>query len=286
MHHQDGFFNNPRIHYQAWFPENKPKAILLIVHGIAEYSGRYMNLVNHFVPLGYAVYGFDHPGHGKSEGARVYVERFEDFTDTIKTYYDMIRSWHPELPVFIVGHSMGGLITVCYLLDHQQDFAGAVLSGPSVKVPDHISPVTIALGRILSRILPKFGIIKLEADGICRDPAVVQEYLNDPLVCTGKVTARLGAELLKATERITSEAQKINLPVLIVHGEKDKLVECDGSRSFYEKISSTEKALKIYPELYHEVFNEPERELVLRDVENWTESILETYRFNEGKKIY
>jgi acylglycerol lipase len=116
------------------------------------------------------------------------------------------------------------------------------------KVPGHISPVTIALGRILSTILPKFGIVKIIADGICCDPAVVQEYLNDPLVCTGKVTARLGAELLKATERITAEAQKINLPVLIVHGGEDKLVECDGSTSFYEKISSTEKSLKIYPE--------------------------------------
>jgi alpha-beta hydrolase superfamily lysophospholipase len=108
MHHQYGFFNDPRIYYQAWLPENKPKAVLLIVHGIAEHSGRYMNLVNHFVPLGYAVYGFDHPGHGKSEGARVYIERFEEFTDTIKNYYDMIRSWHPELPVYIIGHSRAG----------------------------------------------------------------------------------------------------------------------------------------------------------------------------------
>lgn len=275
MYHQDGFFNDPRIHYQAWLPANDPEAILLIIHGIAEHSGRYMNLVNHFVPMGYAVYGFDHPGHGKSEGERVYIERFEDFTDTIKTYYDMIRSWYPKLPVFLVGHSMGGLIAACYLLDHQQDFVGAVLSGSSVKVPDHISPVTVTLGRILSRILPKFGIIKLEADGICRDPAVVQNYLSDPLVCTGKITARLGAELFKATRRITAEAENINLPMMIVHGGTDILVECDASRLFYEKIGSTEKALKIYPGLYHEVFNEPERDQFLKDMEDWIELVLE-----------
>jgi alpha-beta hydrolase superfamily lysophospholipase len=185
--------------------------------------------------------------------------------ETIKTYYEMIRTWYPELPVYIIGHSMGGLIAATYLLDHQQEFAGAVLSGPSHKVPSHISPVTVALGRILSKILPKFGIVKIIADGISRDPAVVQNYLNDPLVCTGKVTARLGAELLKATQRITTEAHKINLPVLIVHGGADKLVESDGSRSFYEKISSTRKFLKIYSGLYHEVFNEPERKKVLRD---------------------
>jgi len=153
MHHQDGFFNDRQIYYQTWFPENEPKAILLIIHGIAEHSGRYMNLVNQFVPLGYAVCGFDHPGHGKSKGTRVYVEQFEDFTETIKTYYDMIRSWHPKLPMVLIGHSMGGLIAACYLLDHQQDFAGVVLSGPSVKVLAKRNPILSwqASGLLLKR---------------------------------------------------------------------------------------------------------------------------------------
>jgi len=101
MNHQEGFFNESRIFYQAWLPESDSKAVLLIIHGLAEHSGRYMNVVNHFIPLKYAVYGFDHMGHGKSGGARVYVERFQDFTDTIKTYYDMIQIWQPGKPIFI-----------------------------------------------------------------------------------------------------------------------------------------------------------------------------------------
>jgi len=274
MNHQEGFFNESRIFYQAWLPESDSKAVLLIIHGLAEHSGRYMNVVNHFIPLRYAVYGFDHIGHGKSGGARVYVERFQDFTDTIKTYYDMIQTWQPGKPIFIIGHSMGGLITAVYLLDHQQDFAGAVLSGPGVKIPDHISSGTITIAKIFSRLVPKLGLIKIEADGISRDPAVVREYINDPLICTGKVTARLAGELLGATQRITAEADKITLPVLIVHGGADKLVGNDASRLFHDRISSVNKTIKVYPGLYHEVFNELGWRSVLRDVEQWIGAVL------------
>ena len=281
MTHQEGTFTGPhdsKIYCQAWLPDTDPKAVILFVHGLAEHSGRYMNLVNHFVPLGYAVYGFDHLGHGKSDGPRVYVERFQDFTDTIKTYYDMIQAWQPGKPVYLIGHSMGGLISAVYLLDHQKDFAGAVLSGASVKIPKHISSATISIGKIFSKILPKFGLIQLEADGVSRDPAVVQAYVNDPLVCTGKVTARLAGELLGATRRIMSEAEKIVLPILILHGGADKLVESDASRWFHDRIRSTDKTLKIYPGLYHEVFNEPEHRNVLRDVEGWLNTTVPTTR--------
>jgi len=253
MTHQEGTFTGPhdsKIYYQAWLPDTDPKAIILLVHGLAEHSGRYMNLVNHFVP-------------------RVYVERFRDFTYTIKTYFDMIQAWQPGKPVYLIGHSMGGLICAVYLLDHQKDFAGSVLSGASVKIPKHISPITITIEKIFSKILPKFGLIQLEADGVSRDPGVVQAYVTDPLVCTGKVTARLAGELLGATQRIMSEAEKIVLPILILHGGADKLVESDASRWFHDRIRSTDKTLKIYPGLYHEVFNEPEHGVVLRDVERW-----------------
>ena len=175
----------------------------------------------------------------------------------------------PGKPIFLVGHSMGGLISAVYLLDHQQDFAGAVLSGASVKIPDHISAVTIMAGKVFSKLLPKFGLLKLEDDGVSRDPAVVQAYISDPLVCTGKVSARLAGELLGATQRITAEAEKITLSILILHGGADKLVECDASKAFYDRIRSPDKTLKIYHGLYHEVFIEPERGAVLGDVEGW-----------------
>ncbi|MGZ3589467.1 MAG: alpha/beta hydrolase [Thermodesulfobacteriota bacterium] len=279
MKHQEGFFKgvrDTRIFFQNWLPEGEPKAILLIVHGLAEHSGRYMNLVNHFVPLGYAVHGFDHPGHGKSDGTRVYVERFEDYTDTIKVYFDRMR---PAKPVFLVGHSMGGLIAALYLLDHQREMTGAVLSGPAVKVPGKITPTTVLVGKMFSALMPRFGLLGLDAEGVSRDPAVVQAYINDPLVHSGKITARLAAEMLKAMQHISAQASKITLPIMIVQGTADRLVDPAGARMLYDAVGSADKEIKIYEGFYHEVFNEPERERVLHDVERWIEVHLDSRKF-------
>ncbi len=277
MKQLEGYFKSIRdtnIYYQYWLPEGEPKAILLVAHGISEHSGRYMNVVNHFVPAGYAVYGIDHIGHGKSDGKRVCVERFQDYTKTLKKYFDMIRGWQPIKPIFLVGHSMGGLISSAYLLEHQDELAGAVLSGPGIKVPDNISNAVIFAGKILSVVMPKAGIIQLDAEGICRDPAVVDAYVNDPLVYTGKITARLSAEMLKTIQHVTGSAIKIRLPIMIVQGGSDKLVDPSGAQLLYDSVSSEDKTIKIYDGLYHEVFNEPEHGQVLDDVKVWLESHL------------
>ena len=208
-------FEMPTSIFQSWLPESEPKAVLLIVHGLAEHSGRYINIVNHFVPLGYAVYGMDHLGHGKSDGTRVYVKRFEDYTNMLKIYFDRIRRWQPGKPIFLVGHSMGGLISAVFLLDHQAELTGAVLSGAAVKVSDNITPAILVVGKILSALMPRFGLIGLDAKGVCRDPAVVQAYVSDPLVFKGKTTARLAAEMRKAMQYVSAAATKITLPIMI-----------------------------------------------------------------------
>ena len=277
MNHTEGRFQTPKganIYYQHWQPEDDPRAILFIVHGLAEHSGRYLNVVNHFVPRGYAVYGLDHIGHGKSDGTRVCLERFSDFTEPLKAYFDMIQGWHPGKPVFLVGHSMGGLIGSVYLLEHQDELKGAVLSAPAVKVSDTISPVTITIGKLLSGILPKAGLMALDANAISKDKAVVSAYINDPLVYTGKVTARLAAEMLSAMKRVTAEANTIRLPILLLQGSADRLVDPGGAKMLHEKASATDKTLKVYDGLFHEIFNEPEHEQVLKDVEAWLETHL------------
>jgi len=278
MKHQEGYLKSNRatdIYYQCWLPDEEPKAVLLVVHGLAEHSGRYMNLVNHFVPDGYAVYGIDHFGHGKSEGKRVYVERFEDFTKTLKIYFDSIRKWQPETPIFLIGHSMGGLIGTAYLLEHQSELSGAVLSGPGVKLPDHISQLTIFAGKILSVLMPKAGVAPLNYDGISRDPAVVDAYIKDPLVHTGKITARLATELIKTIHHVTKQAGKIKLPIMIAQGSEDRIVNPSGAQDLYDLVSSEDKTIKFYDGLYHEIFNEPEQDQVLNDVQQWIEKHLE-----------
>lgn len=278
MKHQEGYLKSNRatnVYYQYWLPRDTPKAIFLIVHGLAEHSGRYMNLVNHFVPQGYAVYGIDHIGHGKSEGKRVYVEQFQDFTKTLKTYFDFIRENQPETPIFLIGHSMGGLIGAAYLLEHQNELSGAVLSGPAIKIPENISQTTILAGKIFSVILPKLGVAPLVFEGISRDPDVVDAYINDPLVYTGKITARLAAELLKTMGHVTEHAEKIQLPIMIAQGSEDSLVDPGGAQLLYDLVDSGDKTIKLYDGFYHEIFNEPEHVQVLNDVQLWIEKQLE-----------
>jgi len=272
MKHIEGNFTgvrNIKIFHQAWLPEGNVNAVLFIVHGLGEHSGRYQNVVNHFVPLGYAIYALDHLGHGKSEGEREMVVRFEDFTGTLTIFYKMVTGWQPGKPVFLLGHSMGGLIASYYLLDQQSGFKGAVISAPAIKIGESITPVTIMLGKILSKLAPGMGMLGLDVNTISRDPQVVTAYANDPLVFHGKTPARLAGEMLRGMLRVTAEVGKIKLPFIVLQGSEDKLVDPRGAQMLYDGSSSTDKTIKVYEGLYHEVFNEPERARVLGDVEAW-----------------
>jgi alpha-beta hydrolase superfamily lysophospholipase len=272
MNHIEGNFKgvrNANIFYQAWLPDGDVKAVLFVVHGLGEHSGRYMNHVNRFVPLGYAAYGLDHIGHGKSDGPREVIDRFTDFTDTLKIYYEMVKGWQPGKPIFILGHSLGGLITCTYLLDNQDKFKGAIISAPAVKIPANISQTTITMGKILSAVAPRTGLLALDATGVSRDPEVVKAYVADLLVFHGKTPARLAAEMLGAMQRVTAEAAKITLPFIAVQGGADKLIDPGGAQMLYDKAGSKDKTLKVYEGLYHEVHNEPEREVMFKDLESW-----------------
>jgi alpha-beta hydrolase superfamily lysophospholipase len=275
VNHQDRFFRGIRdakIYYQAWLPDGEPKAALLIVHGLAEHSGRYTNVVKHFVPRGYAAYGLDLIGHGRSDGARAFVRDFAEYTGTVGTYLGMVRGWQPEMPIFLLGHSLGALIGACCFLDYPSSLAGAVLSGTSVQMPDNITPAIVLIAKALSTLAPKIKVQAIESEWVSRDPDVVRVYKDDPLVYTGGITARTGVELLKAQQRAMAEASRITLPILMVHGGDDRLTPLAGARAFYETIGSADKTLKVYGGLYHEVYNEPEREQVLSDVEAWLEA--------------
>lgn len=274
-HHQDTFndYKNNTIYYQSWLPKGDIKALILVVHGLGEHSGRYTNLVNHVIPLDYGVYSWDHIGHGRSDGMRKYIDRFPDFTNVVAQYFQQIKLAHPELPIFILGHSMGGLITADYLLDHQADFKGAIFSAPALKVAGGVNPFTLYGGKLLSAIYPKFGMAPLDSSAITRDLKVLEESRKDPLTNYGKTSVRLLAELVDAMARFKEEAKTLTLPILVLQGSDDQVVDPTGANLLYESVSSTDKTLKIYPDLYHEVFHEPERESVLADVEEWLERV-------------
>lgn len=272
MKHIEGNFNGVRsgsIYYQGWLPDGVAKATIIIVHGLGEHCGRYMNVVDHFAPLGCAIYGMDLLGHGKSDGEREVIDRFKDFTDNLTIFYNMVKVWQPDKPIFLLGHSLGGLIAAFYLIDHQSNFKGAIISAPMTSIPENISPFTVTLGKILSALLPRAGIIGLDPTGVSRDPEVVKAYVNDPLVFHGKTPSRLAAELLVAIQRVIAEGNKITLPLITLQGTADKLVNPNDAKRLFDLASSKDKTLKTYPGLFHEVFNEPERTVVLKDVETW-----------------
>ena len=272
MNYTNGQFTGAQgaaIYYQAWLPEGDVKAAILLVHGLGEHASRYTHLIGHLTLLGYSVYAIDHIGHGKSEGTRKHIDRFSDFTDSLHTFFERVKQWHGDKPLFLLGHSMGGLISAHYLLTHQQSFAGAILSAPALKISDDVPWLKVMLGKLFAVITPKMGILPVNPSKVSRDPEVVTAYMNDPLIHKGMASVRLASELLKAMQRVHAGAKQITLPLLILQGTNDAIVHPEGAQEFYDEVGSVDKTLKLYDGLYHEVFNEPEKEQVLDDLKKW-----------------
>ena len=272
MQHTDGKFtgrNNFNLYWQAWLPDGVPVAVLVVVHGIAEHSGRYSNLVNYFVPKGYAVYSFDLRGHGKSEGIRSYVERFSYYLDDLKIFYNIVREENQNAKIFLVGHSMGSTIAIAYAIEHQRELNGLIVSGTTLKAGASINQLTILMAKILSILAPKMGVSALDANLISRDKAVVDAYVHDPLNYTGKLRARWGTELLKTMIRLQSKISELSLPILIMQGSADRISDPSSSTMLFDGVKSKDKSLKLYEGFYHEIFNDPERQQVFLDMETW-----------------
>ena len=244
------------LYYQYWLPPGESKAILMVAHGFAEHSGRYTHVAGYFVERGYAVYALDHRGHGRSEGERVYVEQFTDYVDDLKTFYDIIRKDNPGKKIFLIGHSMGSAITLLYTARYQDELAGMVTSGGGIGSSDESSQPR----RPANQPLP--------TDFLSRDPAVIEAYVNDPLVYRGPVPNRLGGMMGDIAEVVPL----IKIPALIMAG--DDVADGARSQNLFEKLGSEDKTIKRYYGLRHEIFNEPEQLQVFSDLEAWLEDHL------------
>ncbi|MHA1451027.1 MAG: lysophospholipase [Candidatus Hodarchaeales archaeon] len=277
-HHESNFTskNGYSVYYQYWRPEGTPpKAVVQISHGICEHSGRYVNVVNHLVPAGFAVYSNDHHGHGKTDGTRMYVEKFQNIIDDLLQMNEIIREKEGDIPIFLLGHSMGATISILYSEQHQETLTGLILSGCGLRVGEKINPMIISLSAILSKFLPKLKIDpKIDPETISHDPDTITAYKNDPLIYYKKVTARFGKELLDAYKKLPESATKIKIPVLMQSGGEDKIVH--GTKDLYGLFETKDIDLKIYEGYYHEIYNEtPEmRVKPLKDLQEWLEKHL------------
>ncbi|MGV0654808.1 lysophospholipase [Mycolicibacterium thermoresistibile] len=258
-----------RIVYDVWTPDTAPRGVVVIAHGFGEHARRYDHVAQRFGAAGLVVYALDHRGHGRSGGKRVYLRDISEYTDDFHTLVGIATSEQPGLPVVVLGHSMGGGIVFAYGVEHPDDYTAMVLSGPAVSVSAEVSPLLAVAAKVLGRLAPGLPVEQLPTHLVSRDPDVVAAYQADPLVHHGKMPAGIARALLLVSDTMPQRAPALTAPLLVVHGDQDKLVGVDGSRRFMRHVGSTDAELKVYPGLYHEVFNEPEREQVLDDVVAW-----------------
>jgi acylglycerol lipase len=256
------------LYWQAWLPDADPRAIVVIAHGASEHSSRYAHVADRLVTAGYAVYALDHRGHGRSEGKRAQLDRLDHVVADLRAFVDLVAGRHPDVPVYLLGHSMGGAISIAYAVRHQDTLAGLVLTDP-VADPHAANAVTRGVSRVISAIAPDLGVYSVDASLVSRDPAVVRDYEQDPLVYHGKLPARTVAELTGEVQRFPEEVPGLRLPLLVMHGSADQIAPEAGSRMVHERAGSEDKTLEIWDGLYHEILNEPEQKRVIQRIVDW-----------------
>ena len=256
------------LHVRYWNAAAAPRATIVIAHGYAEHGGRYGPLAARLNAAGFSVAAPDHRGHGRSQGKRRSIRVFSEYVDDLSVVIDRIHTRHPALPVVLLGHSMGGLVALSYALRADAQLHALVLSAPAASAGG-VSRATVVAGRMVARIAPDLELVRLPLDRISRDPAVVEAYMNDELVSPRRMRARMAAEIVGTMEVVQRELAQLALPLLVMQGDRDGLVDPGAGPLVYERAGSADKTLHVYPGLYHEIFNEPERDQVLDDVVEW-----------------
>ena len=276
LRHREGSFTGAgglEIHWQSWRAEGPAKAVVVISHGAGEHSGRYRHLVERIVPAGYPVYAHDHRGHGRSQGQRAVIDRMRNATADLDSFIARAREAEPKGPMILLGHSMGGCISLDYVLEDQSRLDALVLSAPAAKLEQASTAVRLT-SRVLSALTPTLGVFGVDAELISNDPAEVEAYRSDPLVHQGKLPARTIAELAAAIETFEDRMGNLTLPLLGMHGSEDRLAPVEGSRMVNRLAGSADKTLKVYDGLRHEIFNErpADRERVIGDLLAWLDA--------------
>lgn len=265
-------FDGINLYEQWWRPQQDPKAGIILIHGLAEHSGRHGHLIQHLLDHSYAVDALDLRGHGKSNGVVGYVRSFDDYLMDVDLFVDRVKGRLPGKPMFMLGLSMGGAIAALFAITRESTLRGIATSAPTVKLAEAAPPILQKLSAFVSRFAPRLPTLRVNCQHVSRDPEVVKAYDTDPLVYRKRALARTGAELVRAGKWLEAEGEKLNLPVLIMHGGADKITDVAGSRLLYEMAKTGDKTLKVYDGLYHEVLNEPEKETVLKDLVDWLDS--------------
>lgn len=268
----EGYFSGAgglELYFQSWLPERAPRGVLAIVHGHGEHCGRYANVIDTLVPHGYAVYGFDLRGHGRSPGRRGHILAWSEYREDVRAFLARIHAGHPGTPLFLWGYSLGALIALEYALRLPETLDGVIVMGAPLEPVGVAKPHLVLLAKALSRIAPGYQInLGLNVAAVTRDPQVVQAGVSDPLMHPW-ASVRWGTECLHAVEWVKAHPADLRLPVLFLHGEADPYNRADGVRAYFEQVGCPDKEIKVYPDALHELHNDLGREQVIADMENW-----------------
>lgn len=259
-----------KIFVRSWQPDSKPRAVIVVCHGVNSHSGQYAWVGEQLADSGVAVYALDLRGRGKSDGERFYVEDVADYVSDVTGVIRLAKSRNPGLPLFLLGHSAGGVVSSIYALDHQAELAGFICESFAFQVP--APGFALAAIKGLSHIAPRLRVLELKNEDFSRDPKAVEALNNDPLTAHEVQPAITVAALVRADERLREEFPRITLPLLIMHGTDDKATVCHGSQFFYETAGSKDKTLKLYQGHYHDLLNDIGKEGVMGDIKAWIDS--------------
>ncbi|WP_338773598.1 lysophospholipase [Nocardia vulneris] len=259
------------IAWRAWLPETQARGVIVLVHGVAEHSGRYAHVGRRFAGAGFAVYALDHIGHGKSAGSKANIGSMDGAADNVAAMLNIASREYPDVPRFLVGHSMGSLIVLHLATRAPVDVAGIVLSAPPLVIPLG-NPLQRLVAPLLTRLTPNLGVLKLDSSQISRDPAVVRAYDDDPLVYRGSLPARTAVEILDTTTLVKQRLGRLTVPLLVLHGTGDAIAAPAGTDLIERGAGSKDLTAIRYDGLYHEIFNEPEQDEVLGNVVDWLEA--------------
>jgi alpha-beta hydrolase superfamily lysophospholipase len=258
---------------QVWRPAGPARAVLINIHGLGDHSGLYPTLAEHFPSRRIIVHAMDLRGNGRSGGQRAYVQRWEEYREDLHRFVELVREEEAGRPLFLLGNSLGGLIVLEYALHYPDGLRGVIAASPPLGRVGVPAPL-MALGRIFSRVWPRFSIrTGMDLSGLARDPVVVQTVLADPLFHRVG-TARLSTEVVAAISRVQAAAPDFPLPVLVLHGSADRMVPPEGSRAFVVRVGHPDRELREYPGAFHVLFADLDHERVLTDVERWIEARL------------
>ena len=256
-----------RIFTRSWRPQGAPRGVIILVHGFNSHGGYYLWAAEQLLASGLAVYALDLRGRGKSDGERYYVEKFAEYQSDVDALVRVARTRDAGLPMFMLGHSAGGVIACNYVLDHQADFAGLVCESFAYQVPAPDFALSVLKG--LSHLAPHAHVLKLKKEDFSRDQKVVQALLDDPLLADEVQPTRTVAEMVRADERLKRDFKLFSLPLLIIHGTKDTVTRPEGSSEFHANAGSKDKTLKLYEGYFHDPLNDIGKEAVMGDIRAW-----------------